>query len=54
MSLSTMKFYSPTTLKSSVFDMGNFSLDLTNLGVEELFELDFGGRQRSQYFGWDG
>ncbi|WP_196518041.1 hypothetical protein [Nostoc sp. WHI] len=54
MSLSTIKFHSPTTLKSSVVDMGSFSLDFTNLGVSGGFDVDFGGRHRSQYFGWDG
>jgi hypothetical protein len=52
MSSSKTKYHSPTTtLKSSVDDMGSFFLDFTNLGVEAGFDVDFGGRQRSQYFG---
>jgi hypothetical protein len=55
MSSGRTKYHSPTTtLKSSVVDMGSFSLDFTKEGVEGLFDVDFGGRQRSQYFGWDG
>ncbi|MHC5717993.1 MAG: hypothetical protein ACYTXE_40715 [Nostoc sp.] len=48
------KFHSPTTLKSLVLDMGSFFLDFTKEGVSGLFDVDFGGRHRSQYFGWDG
>lgn len=51
----SVKYHSPTTApKSLVLVMGSFFLDFTNLGVEGFFDVDFGGRHRSQYCGWDG
>jgi hypothetical protein len=50
-----VKSYSPTATSLSLFIvMGSFFLDLTNFGVEGGLDVDFGGRHRSQYLGWDG
>jgi hypothetical protein len=50
-----VKSHSPTATSLSLFIvMGSFFLDLTNFGVEAGLDVDFGGRHRSQYLGWDG
>lgn len=47
--------HSPIAAPISLFIvMGSFFLDLTNFGVDGGLDVDFGGRHRSQYFGWDG